>query len=271
MTGNLSHQIEHHLFPDLPSNRYARDRAEGPRPLPPVRPALPRRPDVEAVRRRALEDRAALVPRRARDDREASAAARCPPAARPSPRCAACANGLLRSPPDRRSRPARPAPGCDDPGVADAQEWREERERFVDDQHEALGPLAEEFVSLSEALSVVESGLGVGEVLERIVAGRAGRGRRRRRLRHLAPGRRVHDAGRDRPGRQQGRRRAVRARRGPVRRGDRAGRASDTPPRPTCAMTPGGRSSGRPPPTSGCTPCSRPACSPATPARGWAR
>ena len=24
MTGNLSHQIEHHLFPDVPSNRYAR-------------------------------------------------------------------------------------------------------------------------------------------------------------------------------------------------------------------------------------------------------
>jgi linoleoyl-CoA desaturase len=23
MTGNLSHQIEHHLFPDMPSNRYA--------------------------------------------------------------------------------------------------------------------------------------------------------------------------------------------------------------------------------------------------------
>ena len=23
MTGNLSHQIEHHCFPDLPSNRYA--------------------------------------------------------------------------------------------------------------------------------------------------------------------------------------------------------------------------------------------------------
>jgi fatty acid desaturase len=23
MTGNLDHQIEHHLFPDLPSNRYA--------------------------------------------------------------------------------------------------------------------------------------------------------------------------------------------------------------------------------------------------------
>src|SRR3954452_19801793 len=23
MTGNLSHQIEHHLFPDVPSNRYA--------------------------------------------------------------------------------------------------------------------------------------------------------------------------------------------------------------------------------------------------------
>jgi NADPH-dependent stearoyl-CoA 9-desaturase len=24
MSGNLSHQIEHHLFPGLPSNRYAR-------------------------------------------------------------------------------------------------------------------------------------------------------------------------------------------------------------------------------------------------------
>jgi linoleoyl-CoA desaturase len=24
MTGHLSYQIEHHLFPDLPSNRYAR-------------------------------------------------------------------------------------------------------------------------------------------------------------------------------------------------------------------------------------------------------
>jgi linoleoyl-CoA desaturase len=23
MSGNLSHQIEHHLFPELPSNRYA--------------------------------------------------------------------------------------------------------------------------------------------------------------------------------------------------------------------------------------------------------
>jgi linoleoyl-CoA desaturase len=23
LTGNLSHQIEHHVFPDLPSNRYA--------------------------------------------------------------------------------------------------------------------------------------------------------------------------------------------------------------------------------------------------------
>ncbi len=34
---------------------------------------------------------------------------------------------------------------------------------------EALGPLAEEFLSLGESLSVAESGLGVGEVLERIV------------------------------------------------------------------------------------------------------
>ena len=40
MTGNLSYQIEHHLFPDLPSNRYAeiavRVRAAGRE----VRPAL---------------------------------------------------------------------------------------------------------------------------------------------------------------------------------------------------------------------------------------
>ena len=39
MSGNLSHQIEHHRFPDLPSNRYAEiyrmavDRAPAPREL----------------------------------------------------------------------------------------------------------------------------------------------------------------------------------------------------------------------------------------------
>ena len=29
LSGNLSHQIEHHLFPDMPARRYARDRARG--------------------------------------------------------------------------------------------------------------------------------------------------------------------------------------------------------------------------------------------------
>ena len=33
MTGNLSHQIEHHLFPDLPSNRYAEIAPTGARDL----------------------------------------------------------------------------------------------------------------------------------------------------------------------------------------------------------------------------------------------
>ncbi len=39
----------------------------------------------------------------------------------------------------------------------------------MDSDQEVLGPLAEEFVSLGEALSVTEGGLGVGEVLERVV------------------------------------------------------------------------------------------------------
>jgi hypothetical protein len=53
--------------------------------------------------------------------------------------------------------------------VADVGRWREERERFVNGHEEALGPLAEEFVSLGEALSIVDRDLGVMEVLERIV------------------------------------------------------------------------------------------------------
>jgi GAF domain-containing protein len=53
--------------------------------------------------------------------------------------------------------------------VGDEHRWREERERFVNDDQGALGPLAEQFISLGEALTIVEGGLGVGEVLERIV------------------------------------------------------------------------------------------------------
>ena len=40
MTGNLSHQIEHHLFPDLPSSRYAEIAPRIQRDLRPLRPQL---------------------------------------------------------------------------------------------------------------------------------------------------------------------------------------------------------------------------------------
>ncbi len=53
--------------------------------------------------------------------------------------------------------------------MAEDRRWREERERFVNDDQEALGPLAEQFLSLGEALSIVDGGLGVVDVLERIV------------------------------------------------------------------------------------------------------
>jgi hypothetical protein len=55
------------------------------------------------------------------------------------------------------------------PRVVDEDAWREERERFVNDDVGALGPLAEEFVSLGEALTIGEGGLGVVDVLERLV------------------------------------------------------------------------------------------------------
>ena len=44
MTGNLSHQIEHHLFPDLPSNRYEEIAPQVKDALRQVRPDLPRPP-----------------------------------------------------------------------------------------------------------------------------------------------------------------------------------------------------------------------------------
>ena len=43
MTGNLCHQIEHHLFPDLPSQPVRRDRAQGAGAVREVRPELLRR------------------------------------------------------------------------------------------------------------------------------------------------------------------------------------------------------------------------------------
>jgi len=53
------------------------------------------------------------------------------------------------------------------PRVADEDRWREERERFVDSDQEAVGPLAEQFLSLGESL--FDGELGVVDVLERVV------------------------------------------------------------------------------------------------------
>ena len=50
MTGNLSYQIEHHLFPDLPSNRYQEIAPQDPGPLRAVRPQLHQRPAAQAGR-----------------------------------------------------------------------------------------------------------------------------------------------------------------------------------------------------------------------------
>ena len=56
MSGNLSHQIEHHLFPDLPARRYPELAVEVPRDLRAVRPAVQHRPAVQAAVQRGLED-----------------------------------------------------------------------------------------------------------------------------------------------------------------------------------------------------------------------
>ena len=48
MSGNLSHQIEHHLFPDLPSQPVRRGRAQGAGAVREVRPQLPHRADAAA-------------------------------------------------------------------------------------------------------------------------------------------------------------------------------------------------------------------------------
>ena len=81
MAGNLSHQIEHHLFPDLPSNRYAEvapkvqqmcERYGLPYTTGPMskqlistwtklfKLALPNRPEVQAEVRKGVEKRRAI-------------------------------------------------------------------------------------------------------------------------------------------------------------------------------------------------------------------
>ncbi len=77
MSGNLSHQIEHHLFPDLPARRYPRDRGRGAGDLRALRPALQHRSAQPAAVQRVPQDRALLVPPAVRR--------RCRPCAAPGP------------------------------------------------------------------------------------------------------------------------------------------------------------------------------------------
>ncbi len=64
MSGNLSHQIEHHLFPDLPSNRYAEIAPQGAGPLRQVRAQLPRAPVRAAGLLGLAQGRAAVAAQR---------------------------------------------------------------------------------------------------------------------------------------------------------------------------------------------------------------
>ena len=66
MTGNLSHQIEHHLFPDLPSNRYAEIAPQVQALFDEVRPALRHRLAAPAGRLRVAEGLPALAAQRLR-------------------------------------------------------------------------------------------------------------------------------------------------------------------------------------------------------------
>ena len=56
MSGNLSHQIEHHLFPDLPARRYPELVRRGAGDLRALRPAVQHRPALQAAVQRRLED-----------------------------------------------------------------------------------------------------------------------------------------------------------------------------------------------------------------------
>ena len=75
MTGNLSYQIEHHLFPDLPSNRYQEIAPQGAGALRAVRADLHDRPAAQAGRLGLAQGHPALAAQseRRRDDTEGSA------------------------------------------------------------------------------------------------------------------------------------------------------------------------------------------------------
>ena len=50
VSGNLGYQVEHHLYPDMPSTRYARDRPAREGHLRALRAALQHRPVLQAAR-----------------------------------------------------------------------------------------------------------------------------------------------------------------------------------------------------------------------------
>ena len=64
LSGNLSHQIEHHLFPDMPAHRYAEIARRGAGDLRALRHPLQHRPAAQAVRLSGEED---LPPGTSRD------------------------------------------------------------------------------------------------------------------------------------------------------------------------------------------------------------
>ncbi len=62
LSGNLSHQIEHHLFPDIPAHRYAEIARRGQADLPAVRAERTTPARWQTVRFGREEDRAARAP-----------------------------------------------------------------------------------------------------------------------------------------------------------------------------------------------------------------
>ncbi len=68
MTGNLSHQVEHHLFPDLPSNRYAEIAPQVQDAVRQVRPALRHRLAAPPGRLGVEEGHPALAAQRLRGE-----------------------------------------------------------------------------------------------------------------------------------------------------------------------------------------------------------
>ena len=67
MSGQLGYQIEHHLFPDLPSNRYAADLGQGQGPLRALRHPVHDRTALQAVRTDDADDHEAVAAEPAHD------------------------------------------------------------------------------------------------------------------------------------------------------------------------------------------------------------